>query len=430
MENDDPTEKYFLGCETGNLKLVINALKKGIIASHPSPNPKYIAQGTHALGVASYNGHLNVVKYLLTSVNLKKYPEPNRELYTPEGQEPMVLAFKNNHLKVVDFFLEQIVQKYRDGGFYYPEYFDFAFTEKQNDLAKYLIGSTNLLKELSPKLILKCACRTDNVELFKYLLKSKDLEENAQIDKESLDWAFRKNSTKIINTVLNAPRLAESPKTVRLLLELACKHNNLDLLAHLVNTPQLQQHADMDLALCLYCLKNKGDKSLQYTRELFSSRFSKNPDPNCYNGTPLSNSCNMGNFDLVKFLTQSPSLQVHANPNNTQAVANSCAKGDWDIVEYLLKSPEIKEHPNVLEDPDKIFKAAFNTFASIERNKFIKFLIFELKIEKSPAIIECLAQKFDARIDEMFKQRDAQQLELELHHKTDVTNYKSNKTKI
>lgn len=185
----------------------------------------------------------------------------------------------------------------------------------------------------------------------------------------------------------------------------ACKAGNLELVRYLLTSSDLVHHADVD-ALGGGAITN----AIQYghfdiLKYLMTSKELKK---NATQGFPdaLIMACCTGNLEIVRYLLTSPDLKKKANihAKNDGALLFACWAEQLHIIDYLLFSPELKEHIDIHAHDEKVFRTACKD----RRNKpsTLRHLIFNVEIDRTPAIEELLKKPAYKTIKQMFKKRE------------------------
>lgn len=118
---------------------------------------------------------------------------------------------------------------------------------------------------------------------------------------------------------------------------------------------------------------------------------------------------NAHTLDEVRYLLTSPELKKHANIHavihNYTIFEHACGVGNLNIVKYLLSSKELTVHANLHSNNDcAIVNACRNGHLDI-----MAYFIFDLNIEKSASIKECIDNNPPKGINELFETREMQQ---------------------
>jgi hypothetical protein len=135
----------------------------------------------------------------------------------------------------------------------------------------------------------------------------------------------------------------------------------------------------------------------------------------------LFSACQNGRLDEVQYLLTSPELKENADINFGDdsyignPLTNACFGGHLEIVQYLLFSKTLKENVKIANFGTSAFEAAFlNNHIHI-----LKYLIFEIKIEKTEEIKKIIAHSpitGSSNIDNLFQIRELNsKLNNELH---------------
>lgn len=168
-------------------------------------------------------------------------------------------------------------------------------------------------------------------------------------------------------------------------LSAACKDGHLEIVKYLLTSSELKQHADIK-------------------QERYHAVFE---------------ACMYGWFDIVKYFLTSPDLKEHASIHivgheEISLLNEAATRGRVEIVRFLMESPELEQHPNIHEEQDFAFKVGL-IYNTEEHRDLIKYLIFDLKIEKTEHIKKHLKEFPNLEAEKWFEMRDLNQsLEKEL----------------
>ncbi len=165
----------------------------------------------------------------------------------------------------------------------------------------------------------------------------------------------------------------------------ACKSGHLEIVKYLLTSPELTSHSDIHFD----------------------------------NDAPFILACYSGNIELVKYLLISPELKEHADIHTKYMGTKdygfilACQRGYVDLVKYLLTSPELKEHADIHIDGDRALLTAWHK----KQSDIIKFLIFDMNIQKTPTIDIYIHEQGMEDVQKMFESRE---LTKELNKELDV----------
>lgn len=169
MDEKQLGQELLEACEYGSLEIVKYLLSSSELKKQPNIHYKDIF-GWNALMWACANGHLEIVKYLLTNSELKEHSnilEINNDL-----ESVLILSCESAHLEIVNYLLTS------------PE-----LKKNSNIYHKNKDGEDALMY----------ASYNNNLDIVKYLI----LEINMKIDDSTLNWLKGNNNKKIIyNDVL------------------------------------------------------------------------------------------------------------------------------------------------------------------------------------------------------------------------------------
>jgi hypothetical protein len=240
---------------------------------------------------------------------------------------------------------------------------------------------------------------THNLELFKFLLFYKDEDGKTIINKKNSitqytkclnDSAFRGNM-EVLEYLLTSPDMAK-------LGIKPAKHKAIN--RAFIYASSLCQTKTMEFLLSSYTIEKN---NLQY------ANIHSDDDH------ALIEACKQGHLDTATFLLTSPLLKEHSNlhAKNDKAIIEACTSGNIELVKFLLTSPQLLEcnhtFPDIHAQNDKAFIDICKIY-STRYKPMIDFLIFEIHIEKTPAIIAFLdspdMEDHKAKINQLFLNRE------------------------
>lgn len=184
MKPYDVQMEVYDACEEGDIKLIKSLLEdKDLNVDINCFNGCFLHK-------AAKNGHLEIVKYLLTSTTLKE----NINIHSGNG-EALKEACENGHLDIVKYLLTSLELK--DHADIYANNnsaFRMACEKQQIEIIEYLLTDSSLKQRFNleehgftPMII---ACNKDNVEMAKIFLDTPNLETALDIQKDE-DVIFR-----------------------------------------------------------------------------------------------------------------------------------------------------------------------------------------------------------------------------------------------
>lgn len=162
-QNDDITvsfifsnqQKFFEYCKAGDLKAIIDMINDPLLSNFI--DTKFANEsGKTGLMIAAVHGHIDLVKYLLTSPDLKEHSDINK--VDKSGSNAVMLASHHKELEVIKYLLES------------PELTSHIDINQRDDM----FGRT----------LLFFACNHGNLDLVKYLLKDYK-------NKEDIDFSIK-----------------------------------------------------------------------------------------------------------------------------------------------------------------------------------------------------------------------------------------------
>lgn len=137
----------------------------------------------------------------------------------------------------------------------------------------------------------------------------------------------------------------------------------------------------------------------------------------------IAPTCQRGYLDIIQYLFTSPELKNHPDihTNNDVALRSACEFYQFNIVDFLISSQDFKKNLNLHAEKDLLFKTVFGN----QNEKVMKYLIFDLNMEKTDEIRNHMFEKkidprygsgpqyyitipieFIESVDNMFKVRD------------------------
>ena len=167
------------------------------------------------LYIINLKGHLDVIKYILTSPDLKEHADINyKNIY---GYNALMYACNNGNLEVVKYLLSSsdlkehadIHDKDNNG----TNSLMYACYHGNLELVKYLLNSSELkehadinYKDNNGWNTLMLACYNGHLDVIEFLL----IDMNMKIDNETIDWLHGDNDKKeIYHNVLDIIRIRD-----------------------------------------------------------------------------------------------------------------------------------------------------------------------------------------------------------------------------
>lgn len=193
---------------------------------------------------ACEQGDLELIKFVLTSKELKKHADPYLL-----NDSCLSIACKNNYIEIVQYFLttnelERIFNIHADN----EKPLLTACSYGNNDIVQYLLTSKELKEHATlnknNNKILIAVCKSENINLLDYLLTSSDLVSHLIIDK------------KII------PKLIKTTLDNHMWITTAYLINNHELFKEKINEINLKKYPVIKKQLEDNILKNKLDQQL------------------------------------------------------------------------------------------------------------------------------------------------------------------------
>ena len=177
----DMQHEFMEACYKGDMKTVIKILKYSFLELN------FINDG---FSWACNNGHLEVVKYLLTSPDLKEHADIHAD-----NDKGFRGACDKGHLEVVKYLLTSpYLKEYADIHAQDDYGFRWACSNRHLEVVKYLLTTPELKEHVNIHANddwgFRYACNNGHLEVVKYLLTSPDLKEHADIHAYS-DLGFR-----------------------------------------------------------------------------------------------------------------------------------------------------------------------------------------------------------------------------------------------
>jgi hypothetical protein len=247
-----------------------------------------------------------------------------------------------------------------------------------------------------------------------YFDKFNDLSQE-ELNKE-LESACKKNDLDAIKYLLTSPELkihADIHSGRNAVFRIACVYGHLDIVRYLLTDKNLKEkidiHIDDDIGLALAA--SYGElKIVKYL--LTSPELKEHANIQADDNKVLKAACIFGDVGLVKYLLSSPELKQHADVTveNNFCFIESLSLGHIDLAKYLLTFDEIRNHPNFDKHKEKVFQKALANIENSEeingRMLAIKFLIFDLNIEKNQQIENYLSDLNFKQIEDWFSLRE------------------------
>jgi hypothetical protein len=141
----------------------------------------------------------------------------------------------------------------------------------------------------------------------------------------------------------------------------------------------------------------------------------------------LVKACDYNNTTIIKTILNNEILSKHIDFNyrDNEALDIVCRNCNVELAKFLLTSSELKMHPPVSES------VLYTCFGNQENEKLMRisnFLIFNLKIKRTPSVVQVLKNYPNEQVTKWFELRHlAKSLDKELNHSTTTENSKANK---
>ena len=281
----DVDESYFILCEKKENHPFLKEL-----LSHSEINKKINKKdkmGWNALLYATHCGCLDIVKYLLSSPDLKKHANIHDK--ENQGWNALLLAVSNGDLEIVKYLLAS------------------------PDLKEHANINSNINNDWNALLI---GVSSGNLEIVKYLLASSELKEHADINsktkdgKDALLIASEEGNLEIVKYLLTSPELKNhsdiniKDKNGYTVLMNAVRSQNLTLIEYLLSSPELKEHAKIN-------------------------------EKNKYGYDALLIASQSNNIDIIKYLIEGSNLKEHAN-------INTQTKGGWNVLLVAIHNKQLE----------------------------------------------------------------------------------------
>jgi ankyrin repeat protein len=332
IKNSHEFNRY---CKEGNLHAVHGMINKQIEFN-------IHMKDDYALRKACQYGHIEIVKLLLSSPNLKEHSNIHAN-----SDEALKLACENGHIEVAKFLLTSpLIKQHSD-------------SRKDNDvcLRKACINGhleiIKLLCSFSPhfsqchianiheKVFLEL-CENNNIEMIKYIYNNAIVINNAQ-NHLTVHTASSEKLKMYNHTAIEG-------------LTLACENNHLEVVEYLLVNMNFED---------IYTYKKKLPLMIRLTIGSLQDTSS-----------------------IVKFLLTSDKLKenIDISFNNECFLRHACISRKYDLVRYLTTSPELTKHSDI-QAPNlhyidglesKVENALFIRALRVKDKELLKIFIFEL----------------------------------------------------
>ena len=312
-----------------NLQLLLVACEKGdlvVVESLLTKNPRLISkannQGWTPLLLASYNGRLEVVYFLLSN-------GAKKEFHLPSGETPLFLASMNNHCDVVKFLIcEGVDKETSNKAGLTPLY--IATQNGHVDVVELLLSAGVKDKAILGATSLYIACQYGHLEIVKLLVTPGVVDESTKGTPLSIAcFCGRLDVVRLLvslgGDVDEAFAAGATP------LSSACNGGHLEIVRFLlsVNVDKDKSRVDDVGATPFLVACEKGHTDI--VRLLLSYGVDKEK-PSKRGETPLFTACYMGHLEIVQLL-----LAGAANQGRSPLFAACCGKGNLKTVKFLIK---------------------------------------------------------------------------------------------
>jgi hypothetical protein len=113
--------------------------------------------------------------------------------------------------------------------------------------------------------------------------------------------------------------------------------------------------------------------------------------------------CQKGKIKAAMLLLNSPTTKFYPDERTVnQAVIEAYFLSKIKVMKYLLESAEVSKKPDLNYKKNLLFRSIY----ADKDYSLLNYLIFDLKIDKTPRIIEELEDNPDSRVSQMFMLRE------------------------
>lgn len=143
----------------------------------------------------------------------------------------------------------------------------------------------------------------------------------------------------------------------------------------------------------------------------------------------LVKACDYHNKTIIKTILNNEILSKHIDFNyrDNEALDIVCRNCNLELVKFLLTSPDLKIHPPVNE---AVLYTCFGNDGNEKLMSIAHFLIFDLKIKKTPSVVQVLKSYPNEQVNKWFELRHlAKSLDKELNNCPNAENGKTNNQK-
>lgn len=295
--------------------------------------------------IATLNGDLDLVKYLLTSPNLKKhayvgYVNNLAMIDIPALSDIFMVAASKGHLEIIKYLVKENV--------------DITINKKNIDYENALI----------------LAVKNKHIDIVKYLLNSSEVKSHFDI-----------NSLNMLNE--NS-------------LFISCKNNDLEMVKALLDFTEQKD-------LNIYHKNNAGNNFLMYAcikgddqlikfvfeYKLVDRKLCQDKD---VGGMSAIHYLGVQNVELLDYLLTN-NKNIDIDNNTIQGIFNSAlTKDNLEVAQYLLTNEKTKNFINIFDmnndNESLFFKACY-----LKSNKILKYLLIDLNIEVKEVVLNLLKEK-------------------------------------
>lgn len=230
----------------------------------PQLNNKINICGKHTyppLLIACQEGHLDIVKYLLTSPELTEHADINHK--DSDDWNALSLAIFYGHLEIANYLLQNPKIKIYINNKNKIDPIILACQEGQLEILQYLLNNSKLQNDLTIdckyiiNLLFK-ASKNGYLEIVKYLLTDSEIRKYSDIDIEKSKWwaaiseASKNGHLDIVQYLLTSPELKDHANIHHKnsegqnILLLASKNGHLEIVKYLLGSSEIKTHAEID----------------------------------------------------------------------------------------------------------------------------------------------------------------------------------------
>ena len=201
------------------------------------------------------------------------------------------------------------------------------------------------------------------------------------------------------------------------LFDIACLNNQVNMLKYFLNSPHWSSSFNNFFILSENAREVCNGGSIEVIKYFLNEPNIK--EQNQLYDFIIDSAAYCGRLDIIQYILEnfSNNQAIKMNIANGNMLSNACDYGHLDIIKYFFSS-EVSQNEHRDNLKEKLFKIAHKN----NHIDIVQYLIMDLKIEQTKPIKDALDKKPNSEIEKMFVIRDlSQTLQGELSNKLSIS---------